>query len=220
MASVALPRAVARRVDRLSRHAHAFHRFAHHPLCAAYEPEVLRIGRRTRVCRGCTAFYGSALAGVVIAAVTRLPAMLALVLAGLALGLLAGTVIARARLRVTRKLLTRALPGLWLGYAAARAVREPSVETLIALGVGAITLAGLAKAYRRRGPDRSPCQSCPQYGAAKTCDGFAPIVRRERAFMRLSARWTSPVLPMPRVPGSSPRLGEVLQTNTPPAAGR
>jgi hypothetical protein len=213
VASVALPRAVARRVDRLARHAHAFHRFAHHPLCAAYEPEVLRMGRRTRVCRGCTAFYGGALAGVAIAAVIRFPAPLTLVLAVLALGLLAGTVIARARMVVTGKLLTRALPGVGLGYAAARAVREPSVATWIALGVGAITLAGLAKAYRRRGPDRSPCQSCPQYTAAKTCDGFAPIVRRERAFMRLSARWTSPVLPMPKGPGLMP-------TNTPPAAPR
>jgi hypothetical protein len=59
--------ALARRLDRLARHAHRFHRHAHHPLCGAYAGEVLRLGRRTRLCRGCTlaalGAVGGALAG-------------------------------------------------------------------------------------------------------------------------------------------------------------
>ncbi len=37
-----IPPAVARRVDRLALRAHAFHRWAHHPLCAWYAAEVIR----------------------------------------------------------------------------------------------------------------------------------------------------------------------------------
>src|SRR5688500_15321315 len=44
---------VARAIDRLSRRAHRFHRFAHHPLCAQYAGELVRLGRKGRLCRGC-----------------------------------------------------------------------------------------------------------------------------------------------------------------------
>ena len=38
----ATPKALRRKIDRLSRAAHRFHRFAHHPLCERYAGEVIR----------------------------------------------------------------------------------------------------------------------------------------------------------------------------------
>ncbi|HSB19854.1 MAG TPA: hypothetical protein VLD85_07605, partial [Anaeromyxobacteraceae bacterium] len=58
-----IPAALARRIDRLARRAHAFHRLAHHPLCRRYAAEVIRIGRRGRVCRGCAFTGAGAIAG-------------------------------------------------------------------------------------------------------------------------------------------------------------
>ncbi|MFL5271282.1 MAG: hypothetical protein ACJ79E_04370, partial [Anaeromyxobacteraceae bacterium] len=72
--------ALARRLDRLARQAHRFHRFAHHPLCDAYAGEVLRVPRRTVVCRGCAL----AAAGVVAGAAAGLFASARLPLAALA----------------------------------------------------------------------------------------------------------------------------------------
>jgi hypothetical protein len=42
-------------------------------------------------------------------------------------------------------------------------------------------------AYHGRAPNRSACVACPQRALA-VCDGVKPIVRRERAVMRLGAR--------------------------------
>jgi hypothetical protein len=39
-----VPESAARDLDRLAKRAHRFHRFAHHPLCAAYAGETLRVG--------------------------------------------------------------------------------------------------------------------------------------------------------------------------------
>src|SRR5579859_1379561 len=59
-----IPVSLARRIDRLAWFAHAFHRFAHHPLCDRYQEELIPLGRRTRVCRGCSL----ALLGVLVGA--------------------------------------------------------------------------------------------------------------------------------------------------------
>jgi hypothetical protein len=169
-------RALARRIDGLSRRAHAFHRFAHHPLCSEYGGELLQLGKRTRVCRGCTLLIAGIVSGVAAALVARPPAPGAGVAVALAFALAA----IGLRLRGPKSV-TRLLPGCGLG---------------IALGSGpgsaAIALAALALLYwryRSRGPDRSPCASCAESAGPVPCRGMAKIVRAERAFQRLSGRW-------------------------------
>jgi hypothetical protein len=103
-----VPLPLARRIDRLARRAHAFHRFAHHPLCEPYRGEVLRVGRRGRLCKGCTFLAAGLLAGALAgAAGSSVPAgcgwwrgLLAVVLGGLSL-----------RLRLV-KVVGRFLPGV------------------------------------------------------------------------------------------------------------
>ncbi|HVZ35160.1 MAG TPA: hypothetical protein VG963_22190, partial [Polyangiaceae bacterium] len=60
--------ALARRIDRLAVRAHRFHRWAHHPLCASYAGETLRLGRKTIVCRGCALVAGGLIVGVLLGA--------------------------------------------------------------------------------------------------------------------------------------------------------
>ena len=63
-----IPPALAHRLDRLARRAHAFHRHAHHPLCRRYRGEVVALGRRTRLCLGCTLAAAGLLLGLVLGA--------------------------------------------------------------------------------------------------------------------------------------------------------
>lgn len=190
-----IPKPLARRLDRLSRRAHAFHRFAHHPLCGRYGAEVLRLGR-CRLCRGCTFAALGGLAGlgaglVLGLALPRpaLPALLA-ALAGAAL-------LALASLRGWRggKLATRFLPAALLAWAGTAALRHPSAAGLTAVAGAALGLALGLRAYRRRGPDRHPCEGCPEGPPGSGCPGFAPIRRRERAFQRLAGRWLARLQP-------------------------
>src|SRR3954452_7135005 len=129
-----VPRPLARKLDRLARRAHRFHRFAHHPLCVEYAPEVIRLGRRMRVCRGCALSLGGGALGVGGALVVfeglRVAggqdwiarACAAALVLSIACGALAwsalrpATLEQRARAR-TRKLATRFLPALSLGFA-------------------------------------------------------------------------------------------------------
>ncbi len=177
-----LARPLARRIDRLSRHAHAFHRFAHHPLCGRYDGELVALRGRTRLCRGCLYAASGALAG--LAAGLALPAVgawaleLALVSA---FGLLAS-----GRLG---KVWTRLLPAVALAAAFGAGLRGPLALGLALSGVSAACGLGLLWAYRRRGPNREPCQSCPEYSRTVPCSGVQPILRREAAFRRLTARW-------------------------------
>lgn len=187
-------RPLARRIDRLARSAHAFHRFAHHPLCERYEGEVLRIGRRTRVCRGCAyALLGSgvgALAGVILG--TPLAALVSLIL-GASLGAWSLDLarLSRSSVPVTSagrksKLATRFVPAFAAAFALFGAIRSASPESL---GIGVVVSASalvLVTIYRRRGPNRTPCASCPERNAPTTCSGLLPIVRREKAVMRKS----------------------------------
>lgn len=182
----ALPRPLARRVDRLARHAHAFHRWAHHPLCQEYAGEVFRFGHRFRLCRGCTLAALGALSGAalglagpasrpgILAALTGLETMTAL------LGL--------SHLRLP-KLLTRYLPAALPPFLLIQAWRYPGAWGWL-LAVLTWAVAGVwILLYRRRGPDRGPCAACPEQTAQGICRGFRAIQTRERAFSRLSSRW-------------------------------
>ncbi len=183
----ALPRALARRVDRLARHAHAFHRWAHHPLCQEYSGEVFRFGRRFRLCRGCTlaalgALSGAAL-GLTVPAVR--PGILAVLAALETIPILLGL----SNLRLPKPL-TRYLPAALPPFLLIQALRHPGLQAWL-LAALVWTAAGLwVRRYRRRGPDRSPCAACPERFNEGTCRGFREIRTRERAFARLASRWT------------------------------
>lgn len=182
-----IPRALARRIDALSRRAHLFHRFAHHPLCDEYAGEVIRVGR-VRLCRGCTFAIAGGLAGGVVGLLWR-DLVAAAVAAAVAVAVLAAAIAVR-RLGRARppKLVTRLAPAALLAYAI-------TVGTLAVSGTGvAVAVVAIAAtlaiwlAYRKRGPDRSACPSCADRNS-RPCRGFTAIVRRERAFSRLTARW-------------------------------
>jgi hypothetical protein len=173
-----IPRPLARRIDRLARLAHAFHRFAHHPLCDRYQSELIPLGRRLRLCRGCTLGLLGLVAGSAAGWFTRSHAL------GVAIWIAPVAGVALATLPLGRsKVLRRFLPALLLTLGA---VHGP---LLLSAG-SALGAAWLLTLYRRRGPNRVPCHACPQR-TFEVCAGFAPIVRRERAFRRLSGRWLS-----------------------------
>jgi hypothetical protein len=181
--------ALLRRIDRLARRAHAFHRFAHHPLCDAYAGELISLRGRTRVCRGCACAVAGALGGAVLASVCALPLALCTVAASAALlAVFAAqprSVSAGAR---PSKWWTRALPTSLLFAAVVTLSRAPSVAHVAwTAGLLALSWAVLGR-YRRRGPDRTPCSVCPERGAIGACSGFRTIVRAERAFVRRSER--------------------------------
>lgn len=186
-----VPPLLARRIDRLAVRAHRFHRWAHHPLCGAYADEVVRVGR-TRLCRGCTYALLGGLSGGVIALLAplvagplplRVPAEVALV----ALAVLGSSVAWRrwfGRRGRPPKLITRLFPAAALAFAITRGVLDGAWLAIAA----AAPVALLFAIYKRRGNDRVPCATCPE-NALPLCSGYAPMVRRERAFQRLTARW-------------------------------
>ncbi len=175
------PPALRRRLDRLARAAHAFHRFAHHPLCAEYAGERIRIGR-VQLCRGC-ALLGLGIA-LGLAAGALLPATKLAVGVALGLAVVSGAAAFVARLPKT---IGRTLPGAALGFAFLEGLRlGPLGWTLSA---DAVLLFGAAFLfYRRRGPHRGPCETCPDRDKRPACRGFAPILRRERALQRMAGR--------------------------------
>jgi len=173
--SVFISKAVAARIDRASRYAHRFHRFAHHPLCNRYRGELISIGHRARFCRGCAlGAFGGAL-GFALGLCLHLRAPQAIVITLTALGLLLITAVVRLP-----KVGSRLIPAALLGAAALAGIA-------MTLAIGAV-IAAMLWAYRQRGPDRFPCLACPERHLS-VCSGYAPIVRRERAFRRLSASW-------------------------------
>ncbi|HET9626283.1 MAG TPA: hypothetical protein VFP84_33200 [Kofleriaceae bacterium] len=174
----------ARRIDRLSRRAHRFHRFAHHPLCGRYAGEVIRIGPRVRVCRGCAlAVIGGGLGGLaaIIGRGVAMSPVAPIAAAGVALALLLPSVASKRRFP---KLVTRLAPSALFAFAITHGVL--AAHWLVAAGALAVVIA-LRLAYGRRGGDRSPCATCPER-ALEPCSGFAPIVRREQAFQRAVRR--------------------------------
>ncbi len=175
MSVSSIPRPLARQIDRLARRAHAFHRFAHHPLCDAYRNEVVRLGKRWRICRGCAFLGAGFITGTALGLVTRPPWYVG------ASALLAGLLLGAASLRArVPKWAGRFLPGaalgsaLWAGWACA----------LVSMAI--IALFGVL--YRRRGVERSRCDSCHER-QRRPCSGFVLIVRREKAFQRRANRW-------------------------------
>ena len=183
MSRALLPTSTARLVDRLARRAHAFHRFAHHPLCQRYETELIPLGRRARVCRGCACAAAGTLLGAVGALAVQ-PDLRTLFVCS-ALGVSVFLVSLALRLP---KLLGRGLAAACASFAGLGGLLNPELAarelalSLLAFGGGFLWL------YRRRGPNRGPCQTCPERSAPRVCSGLRPIVQRERAFRRLAQR--------------------------------
>ena len=173
----------------MARGAHAFHRFAHHPLCAEYAPEVLRLGRRTRLCRGCA----NALVGLALGSALGLGFPSALAAAAASACFWGGLPIWLGVRRSpsprggAAKRLTRALPLALVGYAIAGGMRAGDVLGWLGALAALLGLALAFTAYRRRGPDRSPCATCPERHLAP-CRGMAEIWRREKAFQRAAGK--------------------------------
>lgn len=181
-----IPRHLARRIDRLARGAHAFHRFAHHPLCDSYASELWRIGR-TRICRGCSLALLGGGAGLLLGSLlprVSLPSLfLLMALVGLG-GVLVG---AKPGSRGLGKIATRFLPTLLGLFLVAQGLRHGGMPGwLVAGGVGFGFWAAWAH-YRRRGPWRGACERCPERGTAP-CSGFNRQLRRERAFQQVAGR--------------------------------
>lgn len=179
-----LPLPLARRIDRLARRAHTFHRFAHHPLCEPYRGEVLRVGRRGRLCKGCTFLAAGLITGALTGAAFH-PSLQAAAVAWSFAVVLGGLSL---RLRLV-KVVGRFLPGVALAVA--------WWAGLIPLLVSLSMFAAATLLYRRRGVERSLCHSCPERRLSP-CSGFAPLVRRERAFRRRVARWLDTFPTQPR----------------------
>jgi hypothetical protein len=174
---------LARRIDRLSFRAHLFHRFAHHPLCREYAHEVIRIGQRGRVCKGCVLLGLGLALGAAAGLFFHVP------IAGAAAIVIAGAVLGTTSLFVRiPKIASRLVPGAIGGLLTASAVRSGSpgdLGVMVAVWTAALLL---HVGYRRRGPARRPCDACPEFRSASPCRGMAEIVRRERAFRRVSGR--------------------------------
>lgn len=183
-----LPRALALRIDRLAWRAHAFHRWAHHPLCAAYRSEVVALGPRLRVCRGCLYAALGLLAGAAAGLAVRSwnPWTVA---GGICLDALAAALPwALPRIRAG-KAVTRLLPTALAAFLACQGARRgggPGWLLVLALFLALLTWLG---AYRRRGPWRGACAACPEASRPAPCSGFRAIVARERAFQRLAGGW-------------------------------
>jgi len=197
-----LPPGLARRIDHLARRAHAFHRFAHHPLCAAYRGEVLALGRRARVCLGCSLLGAGGALGLAAGLLLPLPSPALLGAGAGLLLLLALGAVRPGRGGPGRKLHTRLLPMALAAALAVSGLRARGGAGLLAALLAAATFGAALLAYRRRGPDRSPCAACPERPAGPACSGFRPAVRRERAFARLSGRWIAAASGSPRSPGA------------------
>ena len=175
-----LNRATARAIDRLARRAHAFHRFAHHPLCDRYASELVTLGRRQRLCRGCLAVALGAPCGATLGLLVPDSALVPH--HAVALGAALGALSLRVRLP---KWLGRFVPAACLGAGLTSALTSP--HSLAWLAALVCVVAGVAL-YRRRGPNRRPCATCPERSQQAPCSGFLRIVRRERAFRRVAER--------------------------------
>ncbi|MGV8083287.1 MAG: hypothetical protein AB2L09_06620 [Coriobacteriia bacterium] len=201
-----VPRATLRRTERLARHAHAFHRFAHHPLCEAYAGEVFRIGR-ARVCKGCALAVLGGVLGVLTAGLAALAPILVPAGAPTALAVfalvLAVWLLWWASRRRTGKFASRFAPAFLLSVAAVSGVLQGDVAGIVA-ACGSVAIVGFALyEHRKRGPWREACKTCAEgLDSDEVCSGFRRQLRREKAVMRLSARWIAEATqPRPRGEG-------------------
>ncbi|HEY3594724.1 MAG TPA: hypothetical protein VGL13_12650 [Polyangiaceae bacterium] len=188
-----IPGTLARRIDRLSRQAHRFHRFAHHPLCGAYSGELIALGRKARLCRGCTMVFGGLPLGAIAGAlpVTESSWRAAAGWMAASCAMLIGALLAKRGNARLPKLATRFLPAFFGGAAIGAALRVGLLTFVPVTGIGLGAAGAFIAMYRRRGPDRTPCTTCPERLLNKPCSGLLPIVQRERAFRRLTSRWLS-----------------------------
>jgi hypothetical protein len=175
---------LARRIDRLGRRAHAFHRYAHHPLCAAYRQEVVAVGP-WRLCRGCLLVGAGSLLGLAAAAVLpRLaPAPAWALTAFWGLGLL-GLSLGRPG-----KVVSRCLPAAVAFFLLGQALLAGPPWGWVRAATVLALVAAFIRAYRRRGPHRGPCLACPERRGRSVCSGYLRQTRREKAFQRLAGRW-------------------------------
>jgi hypothetical protein len=170
-------------IDRLARRAHAFHRFAHHPLCGRYASELIPLGRKARLCRGCS-YAALGLLGGALSALLLQPSLGALTLSAvLGAGLLLTSLVTRLPKSLGRGLACGAASFAGLGGVLSGQL-APRLLSAALLLLGALFL----WAYRQRQPNRSPCAQCPERLAPVVCSGLRPIVRRERAFRRVAQR--------------------------------
>lgn len=189
--STRTPRAIAKRIDRLARYAHAFHRFAHHPLCESYRGELVTIGKKTRLCRGCLFAALGSVSGVAVGlfmskgpVVDLCAILVSAVFVIFSIGLRLPKLVARfTPAGLASAAVTGALGGIGAG----------DTRSTLVLGVAVLLGCGGFVLYRRRGPNRSACQRCPERLSHGPCSGISSIIRRERAFQRLSQRWLDAV---------------------------
>jgi uncharacterized membrane protein YfcA len=171
----------------MSRAAHRFHRFAHHPLCDEYSGEVVRLGRRARLCRGCLFAWGGGLSGAAAGFAVALPVGAGYALVAFASAFVAISTWFRRGVRRS-KIVTRWLPASAMGLATGAGLCAGGAAGLALAGFAMLAVGALAAFYRRRGVDRTPCATCPERLGAAPCRGFVEIVHRERAFRRLATR--------------------------------
>ena len=121
-----IPPELARRVDRLARRAHAFHRWAHHPLCSWYAGDVIRLGRRVRVCLGCTLTGAGAITGIALGlAVPALPGPALLLAGGILLAAVPTVVRAAWAVRAPLRQAQGSARPEWMGAASGRVPPPP-----------------------------------------------------------------------------------------------
>jgi len=181
-----VPAGVARRLDRLAWRLHAFHLYAHHPLCHRYAGEVLTLGR-VRVCKGCTLLAVGVVVGVPVGCLVPALSVTNLALVALAALAWALAVFLGPGLRPLGKLGTRFLPATAAAFLAVQGLRVRQPWGLALVAVIAVAVPLIVRVYRRRGPHRAACEACPERDQ-RLCSGFRLQYRRERAFQRLAAR--------------------------------
>lgn len=175
-----IPRPAARRIDRMARRAHAFHRFAHHPLCSNYDSELITLGT-ARVCRGCAMVLGGIVFGALVGIFARVGE------AGAFLGLSTALLLMAASLRSRiPKLLSRGGAAFLVGLAL--------VQGAWASAAAFAVFFTCYRLYRRRGPNRSPCTICPER-SDPSCSGMRPMIEAERAFQRAAAEILDSIAP-------------------------
>jgi hypothetical protein len=156
-------------------------------LCDEYAGEIVRFGRRARVCRGCLGAWGGGLAGVAASLAVEIPVVTGAALLVVASGFVVVTTLLRVGPRRS-KVVTRLAPAAAMGLAIGAGLRAGGVIGFALAALSLLVVGTLGALYRRRGADRTPCATCPERLSSSPCRGYAEIVHRERAFRRLASR--------------------------------
>lgn len=143
---------------------------------------MIRLGR-TWLCKGCTFALLGALVGTLAGMAFPPPESGGF----LALGVLAAGGLGAMLARPLGKIATRLFPLGCLGFVEAQSLRMWDALGWAVAIIGAGSLALAITIYRRRGPWRGECATCPER-EERPCSGFRRQLRRERAFQRLGGR--------------------------------